>query len=90
MSLYNRPNPASPGIRNFREQIMKVVVTSLLGDGFEESLLEEFPSLDLVFALTEEDQAKEIRDADVFMGEPTRDVFIEANVFDGCIVRALG
>ena len=57
---------------------MKVVVTSLLGDGFEESLLEEFPGLDLVFALTEEDQAKEIRDADVFMGEPTRDVFIEA------------
>ena len=57
---------------------MKVVVTSLFGDGFEESLLEEFPGLDLVFASTEEDQAREIRDADVFMGEPTREVFIEA------------
>ena len=57
MSLYNRPNPASPSIRKFREQIVKVVVTSLLGDGFEESLLEEFPGLDLVFALTEEDEA---------------------------------
>ena len=57
---------------------MKVVVTSLFGDGFENSLLEEFPDLDLVFVSNEEDQAREIKDADVFMGEPTREVFIEA------------
>ena len=58
---------------------MKVVVTSLFGDGFEESLKEEFPDLDLVFVSSEEDQAREIKDANAFMGAPSRDVFIQAD-----------
>ncbi len=58
---------------------MKVVVTSLFGDGFEESLRGEFGSVDFVFAASERDQAREIRDADVFMGTPSREVFRAAD-----------
>ena len=58
---------------------MKVVVASLFGDGFEESLAEEFPDLDFVFAASEEDQAAEIKDSDVFMGSPSRDVFLASD-----------
>ena len=58
---------------------MKVVVASLFGDGFEESLIEEFPEMDFVFAASEEDQAAEIKDADVFMGSPSRDVFLASD-----------
>ena len=43
---------------------MKVVVTGLFGDGFEDSLTTEFPSVDFVFAASEEDQIREIKDAD--------------------------
>ena len=58
---------------------MKVVVTSLFGDGFEQSLMSEFPGLEFVFVSSEEDQAREIKDADVLMGTPTRDVFLAAD-----------
>ena len=58
---------------------MKVVVASLFGDGFEESLIEEFPEMDFVFAASEEDQAAEIKDADVYMGTPSRDVFLASD-----------
>jgi phosphoglycerate dehydrogenase-like enzyme len=58
---------------------MKVVVTSLFGDGFEQSLTSEFPGLEFVFVSSEEDQAREIKDADVLMGMPTRDVFLAAD-----------
>ena len=58
---------------------MKVVVASLFGDGFEESLTEEFPEMDFVFAASEEDQAAEIKDADVYMGSPSRDVFLASD-----------
>ena len=58
---------------------MKVVVTSLFGDGFEQSLTSEFPGLEFVFVSSEEDQAREIKDADVLMGTPTRDVFLAAD-----------
>ncbi len=58
---------------------MKVVVASLFGDGFEDGLRDEFPGIDFVFASAVADQAREIVDADVFMGTPTRDVFIAAD-----------
>ena len=58
---------------------MKVVVASLFGGGFEESLIQEFPELDFVFAASEEDQASEIKDADVFMGSPSRSVFLASD-----------
>ena len=58
---------------------MKVVVTGLFGDGFEESLTAEFPGLDFVFVTSEEDQSREIKDADVLMGTPSREVFLAAD-----------
>ena len=45
---------------------MKVVVTSLFGDGFEQSLKKEFPDLDLVFVSSEDVQARDLKDANVF------------------------
>ena len=58
---------------------MKVVVTSLFGDGFEESLKSEFSSVEFVFATSQEDQAREIKDADAYLGAPNRDVFLAAD-----------
>ncbi len=58
---------------------MKVVVSSLFASGFEDSLTEEFPEVDFVFAASEEEQAAEIEDADVFMGTPNRDVFLASD-----------
>ena len=58
---------------------MKIVVTSLFGDGFEESLNSEFPSVEFVYATSQEDQAREIKDADAYLGAPNRDVFLAAD-----------
>ena len=58
---------------------MKVVVTSLFGDGFEQGLAEDFPDVEFVFAASEDEQAREIKDADAFMGTPSRDVFLAAD-----------
>ena len=58
---------------------MKVVVAGLLGEGFEESLREEFPGVEFAFVESEEDQAREIKDADAYMGMPSRDVFVAAD-----------
>jgi phosphoglycerate dehydrogenase-like enzyme len=58
---------------------MKVVVTSLFGDGFEDSLKSEFSGVEFVFATSPEDQAREIKDADAFMGMPSREVFLAAD-----------
>ena len=58
---------------------MKVVVTSLFGDGFEESLRGEFVDVEFAFAASEDEQAREIKDADVFMGSPSRGVFLAAD-----------
>lgn len=54
---------------------MKVVVTGLFGDGFEESLVSEFADVNFVFVSSDEDQAREIEDADALMGSPNREVF---------------
>ena len=58
---------------------MKIVVAGLLGDGFEESLREEFPGVEFAFVVSEEEQAREIKDADVYMGMPSREVFVAAD-----------
>ena len=58
---------------------MKVVIASLFESGFEDSLTEEFPGVDFVFASSEEDQAAEIKAADVYMGSPSRDVFLASD-----------
>ncbi len=58
---------------------MKIVVAGLFGDGFEESLQQEFAGVELAFASSDEDQAREIKDADAFMGTPSREVFTAAD-----------
>ena len=54
---------------------MKVVIAGLFGDGFEDGLASEFPGVDFAFASSDADQAREIADADAFMGSPSREVF---------------
>jgi phosphoglycerate dehydrogenase-like enzyme len=55
---------------------MKVVLASLMNDVFLESLKETFPDVEFAVADSPEDQAREIRDADVFFGMPSREVFV--------------
>ena len=60
---------------------MKVVMGAVLGKGFGEFLEElqtSFPSVEFQLALTEEDQKEEIKDADIFVGMPTREVYLAA------------
>ena len=54
---------------------MKVLVTGLFGDGFEEGLVSEFGDVEFVFAAGEDEQAREIVDADAILGTPSREVF---------------
>ncbi len=58
---------------------MKIVVAGLLGEGFEESLRSEFGEVEFAFAVSEEEQAREIKDADAYMGMPSREVFVAAD-----------
>ena len=55
---------------------MKVVLASLMNDEFLKDLTETFPDVDCAVANSAEDQAREIQDADVFFGMPSRDVFV--------------
>ncbi|MCH8311106.1 MAG: hypothetical protein IIB17_11515, partial [Chloroflexi bacterium] len=55
---------------------MKVVLASLMTDEFLKDLNETFPEVDFAVANSPEDQEREIRDADVFFGMPSRDVFV--------------
>ena len=55
---------------------MKVVLASLMNDEFLKDLIESFPDVDFAVAAAPADQKREIRDADVFFGMPSRDVFV--------------
>ena len=55
---------------------MKVVLASLMNDEFLKDLTETFPDVDFAVANSPDDQQREIRDADVFFGMPSRDVFV--------------
>jgi hypothetical protein len=55
---------------------MKVVLASLMNDEFLKDLTETFPDVDFAVANSAVDQAREIQDADVFFGMPSRDVFV--------------
>ena len=58
---------------------MKIVVAGLFGEGFEDSLRDEFPGVEFAFAVSDEEQAREIKDADAYMGMPSREVFVAAD-----------
>ena len=63
---------------------MKVVVTRTSGPfgadptGYLKDLRAEFPDVEFVSAETEDDEKEHVREADVFYGWPTRDVFLSA------------
>ena len=57
---------------------MKVVIASLLNETFVDELRHEFPDVTFEVAISAEDQKQHIKDADVFMGLPSRPVFLEA------------
>jgi len=47
-------------------------------DEFHERLKLRFPDVDFVFPTNEEEQKRDIRDADAYSGYPTREVFLAA------------
>ena len=58
---------------------MKVVVGSAISDEHLDDLRASFPDVTFRPASAEEDQKREIADADVFFGRPTREVFLAAD-----------
>ena len=58
---------------------MKVVIASLATDEFLEDLAASFPEIEFVTADTDEERKAEIKDADIYLGFPSRDVFLEAD-----------
>lgn len=57
---------------------MKVVLAGSVEQGFVSELRSAFPGVTFAVAQTVEDQKREVRDADVFFGSPTREVFLAA------------
>jgi phosphoglycerate dehydrogenase-like enzyme len=57
---------------------MKVVVAGMLSQEFVKDLRDSFPGVDFQPAATEQEQKRHIKDADVFFGTPSRDVFLSA------------
>ena len=58
---------------------MKVVIASLATEEFLSDLSASFPEIQVVAADTREEQRVEIKDADVYLGFPSREVFLEAD-----------
>ena len=58
---------------------MKVVIAALATDEMLNALAEEHPEVDFVTADTEDERKREIKDADVYMGFPSREVFLAAD-----------
>ena len=57
---------------------MKIVVAAMATDQYLEELRSSFPEVEFVPAESEEAQRREIVDADVFFGRPSRGVFLAA------------
>ena len=57
---------------------MKIVMASQIRDEFLNELRTTFPSVTFQPAATEQEQVQQIQDADVFYGEPSREVFLAA------------
>ena len=58
---------------------MKVVIASLATEEFLSDLSASFPEIQVVTADTREEQKVEIKDADVYLGFPSQEVFLEAD-----------
>jgi len=60
---------------------MKIVIGTTIGEGFDEfmeELRDTWPDITFQTAATPDEQLKEIEDADVFVGHPSREVFLAA------------
>ena len=58
---------------------MKVVTSNKLSEEYLSGLKSKFPEITFQNAVTEEEQKKCIKDADVFYGSPSREVFLAAD-----------
>ena len=58
---------------------MKVIIASMLSDEFLSDLRASFPDVEFQAATTDEEQRLHIKDADIFFGWPTREIFLEAD-----------
>ncbi|MCZ6678789.1 MAG: D-2-hydroxyacid dehydrogenase [Candidatus Poribacteria bacterium] len=57
---------------------MKIVMASQLSDSFLNELRTAFPAVTFQPAATQQEQIEQIQDADVYYGEPSREVFLAA------------
>ena len=56
--------------------ILKVLVGALLTDSFKEDLVKEFSDIEFLFGHSEQEEINLVGDADVYMGNITREVFL--------------
>lgn len=56
--------------------ILKVLVGALLTDSFKEDLVKEFSDIEFLFGHSEQEEINLVGDADVYMGNITREIFL--------------
>ena len=55
---------------------MKVLVGALITDKFKEDLVNEFSDIDFLFGQSEQEEINLVEDADIYMGNITREIFL--------------
>ncbi|MDP7626534.1 MAG: D-2-hydroxyacid dehydrogenase [SAR202 cluster bacterium] len=58
---------------------MKIMITSLITEKFKTELIDEFPDIEFTFEKEPERRLNEVSECDVFMGIPSREVFLAAD-----------
>ena len=58
---------------------MKIMITSLITEKFQAELIDEFPDIEFIFENEPERHINEVSQCDVFMGIPSREVFLAAD-----------
>ena len=55
---------------------MKVLIGALITDKFKQDLINEFSNLEFLFGETEQEEIELVADADNYMGNITREIFL--------------
>ncbi len=55
---------------------MKVLIGALITDKFKQDLINEFSNLEFLFGETEQEEIELVADADIYMGNITREIFL--------------
>ena len=55
---------------------VKVLVGALITDKFKEDLVNEFSDIDFLFGQSEQEEINLVEDADIYMGNITREIFL--------------